>query len=405
MNDEDVLKNLISNKKNLKIFHLEVQSSTVVKVLPSLSSSENVESSLKEISYSVDNCDNFSEFLKTHQSLEKLTIGNNVPNNLFSNENEDENIFKNMESFEDKRYATNAVEISHIFKFITFLKVVSIFARQLIFLRLLTLEIDNATFYDLRNLFVPFLKVFKIKKFPYCDDYFPNVMHSINSIEIFIIESVSNPGDILQIVKMLKFFPKLQKFELRHGKSFEAKYNMDDNEKIEAQMPFYKIVVDCAKKEVKISSFIIRNCKEIYEILTATFREFHFKEFCFEDALLRTQNLVAPRHINILENELNRHIPSTGFYYSPPGSSAIENCIFKNCKFLTIPDFPVDYNGGKVLKYIIECMNLNFFRCKNNDFIRDGKMQNITEISVKGNQMSSLFEILRHYRKCKYFPF
>jgi len=410
MSNENAVQKLISNNKSLKILSLKVDSSIVGDIL--LSNSENIEFSLKEFSYSVKSAeyDNVREFLKNQKGLEKLVIGNNLPDDLFNiqHTNEDENVFLKIESlkqFKDRRNITNVVDIKNNFEFITTLKVVSINVEELTLLRLHTLEIDNARFGDLKNLFVPLLKFFKIKKFPYCDGYFDEVMHSINSVETFIIESVKNSGDILRIVKMLKFFPNLQKFALRHGRSLNSKYNMEDNERIEAKKPFYKIIVDNAKKEVKISSYIVRNCDEILLSLQTTFKEFQFKEFCYDDSTLRTQNITIYerfRFMNVMENVLESFKPSSGFYCNIFGNAAIENAVFNNIKSLTIPDFPVDFNGGKVMKFIIECMNLDYFQCKSTILISDMRKNFVGEISVSGNQISSFYEMLRQYI-CKYF--
>lgn len=66
-------------------------------------------------------------------------------------------------------------------------------------------------------------------------------------------------------------------------------------------------------------------------------------------------------------------------------------------KELVIHQLPLDFDGGDVLKYIIEEMNLDKFYYGKIELILNGKKQNILEISANEINITSICEFFRQY--------
>lgn len=66
-------------------------------------------------------------------------------------------------------------------------------------------------------------------------------------------------------------------------------------------------------------------------------------------------------------------------------------------KELIIQQFPFDFDGGDVLKFILKNMNLQKFYCGNLALIVNGHNQKINEISVNELQVQSMMEMLRQF--------
>jgi len=73
-----------------------------------------------------------------------------------------------------------------------------------------------------------------------------------------------------------------------------------------------------------------------------------------------------------------------------------------NLKELTIHKLPFDFDGGKVLKFIIEEMGLQKFYYGKIPLILNGKKQDVKEFEANEIQIQSTFEMFRQY-PCKYF--
>lgn len=74
----------------------------------------------------------------------------------------------------------------------------------------------------------------------------------------------------------------------------------------------------------------------------------------------------------------------------------------ESLKELTIENLPFDFDGGNVLKFIIDEMELNYFRYKNLILMLNGLKQPIKEVSSTEIQLSSLFEVFLQF-PCEYF--
>ncbi|KAL7014192.1 hypothetical protein ACKWTF_015794 [Chironomus riparius] len=74
-------------------------------------------------------------------------------------------------------------------------------------------------------------------------------------------------------------------------------------------------------------------------------------------------------------------------------------------KELTIHKLPFDFDGGKVLKYIIEEMNLNKFYYGKTPLILDGKKQDVYGFEANEIQITSAFEMLQQFPCIKFFRF
>jgi len=66
-------------------------------------------------------------------------------------------------------------------------------------------------------------------------------------------------------------------------------------------------------------------------------------------------------------------------------------------KELTIHELPNDFDGGKVLKFIIEKMRLEKFYYGNIPLILNGEKQNVKEFAASEIQIQSLFEMFRQF--------
>lgn len=367
----------------------------MVTVLPT--NLDDVQFSLEEFKYSGPEVNpvSYAGFLKHCQRLKTLILGNNLPLDfliqLQINDN-DENVsnsqrnnsieINSLQKLEDQRNITNALEVQ-IFRFIEILKVVSIIARQLTYLQLHTLEINYGTFNDLKYIFVPELKVLKIKTFPRCDRYFNDFMHSINSIEIFIIEALRCLDDIIPIVEMLRFFPNLKTFNLMHRNAKDL----------------YKIIIDKPQRTVIISWDVYEKFNGIINVLATNFTHYEYKVVDVHNNISIKGILGFGRE----QNQLERFQPFTGYYFDLASNGIIKNDIITgNLKELRIPDYPYDFNGGKVLKFLIENMNLQYLCIKYTNLILEGRKQPVNEISISSNQITSLFEMFRLFNGSKY---
>jgi len=71
-------------------------------------------------------------------------------------------------------------------------------------------------------------------------------------------------------------------------------------------------------------------------------------------------------------------------------------------KDLTIHKLPFDFDGGRVLKFIIEQMDLETFYYGNIPLILNGRKQEVTAFEANEIQIQSAFEMFRQF-PCKYF--
>ena len=69
-------------------------------------------------------------------------------------------------------------------------------------------------------------------------------------------------------------------------------------------------------------------------------------------------------------------------------------------KDLTIHELPNDFDGGRVLRYILNDMNLDEFHFGKISLIKNGKRQDVKEFEASEIQIQSAFELIRQY-PCK----
>lgn len=69
----------------------------------------------------------------------------------------------------------------------------------------------------------------------------------------------------------------------------------------------------------------------------------------------------------------------------------------ESLKELTIHELPYDFDGGKVLKYIIEDMSLNKFYFGKIPLILDGIKQEVKELAASQIQIMSAFEMIQQF--------
>ncbi|XP_070509129.1 uncharacterized protein [Chironomus tepperi] len=74
-------------------------------------------------------------------------------------------------------------------------------------------------------------------------------------------------------------------------------------------------------------------------------------------------------------------------------------------KELTIHKLPFDFDGGKVLKYIIEDMGLDKFYYGKIPLILNGQKQEVTEFEANEIQITSTLEMFAQFKTIKYFRF
>lgn len=72
-------------------------------------------------------------------------------------------------------------------------------------------------------------------------------------------------------------------------------------------------------------------------------------------------------------------------------------------KDLRIHQWPNDFDGGRVLKFIFDHMNLQNFYYKKTALIEKGKKQQVIKIEVNEIQVQCLFELVKQF-PCKYLP-
>ncbi|KAG5668215.1 hypothetical protein PVAND_016163 [Polypedilum vanderplanki] len=74
-------------------------------------------------------------------------------------------------------------------------------------------------------------------------------------------------------------------------------------------------------------------------------------------------------------------------------------------KELKLENLPSDNDGGKVLKFLMENMNLENFQCGANQLIVNSKKQKIEEIEFKNDQICAGLEMMRHFESIKKLKF
>lgn len=125
---------------------------------------------------------------------------------------------------------------------------------------------------------------------------------------------------------------------------------------------------------------ICRNCINLVLIGPGTGSYFDSDEFPFKITKLETSMITFHWYVGIMSARVN-------FLESQKGS----------LKDLTIHQLPYDFDGGKVLKYIIEEMNLDKFYYGKIPLIVNGKKQEFKEFEVSEIQITSAYEMIRQF--------
>lgn len=129
------------------------------------------------------------------------------------------------------------------------------------------------------------------------------------------------------------------------------------------------------------------NCKKLNHIVLnglGTGSYFDTEEFPFKIKKLETTTLTYHWYVGIKGARVN-------FLESQRGK----------LKDLTISQLPNDFDGGKVLKFIFEKMNLRSFYYGKIPLIFDGKKQEIEEFEATEIQITSLYEMTRQFKSIR----
>jgi hypothetical protein len=88
-----------------------------------------------------------------------------------------------------------------------------------------------------------------------------------------------------------------------------------------------------------------------------------------------------------------------GFYTASfiPRTEVLESQMGK-LKELTLTMLPFDNDGGKVLKFIIEKMNLRQFWCDENELIKNYARQNVKELQFNNDQIGAGVEMMKQFK-------
>jgi hypothetical protein len=109
-----------------------------------------------------------------------------------------------------------------------------------------------------------------------------NTLKNIKNVEHLVIRDARNTQILSRIFKHLDVMKKMKTFSFRVNPYTKRVYSMGDNEEVPKNYMFYKIMADMEKKVVKVSTYIVQQNKELFDILVETFKGFEFYEFCFD---------------------------------------------------------------------------------------------------------------------------
>ncbi|CAG9810726.1 unnamed protein product [Chironomus riparius] len=310
VDDKEILTNLIVQQKNLKELTINIVSVNDP-VFPCRDVSLEVAFKLKTLKLSIPNINQelFINFLNTQtQNLEELDISSTTNHKIFEfifenfknlkkftiDENGSDIILdnrfpdlklENLKYFHDKNQnGTIVIKLFVRFPNIETLKCCDTMQATGTYPKLTTLDVSEVYWPRIRNLKLPNLKNLFIKKIDKCDDdyYWTHFAANFLNVENITVEKVGYENkDVLRFVKNLKLFTKLKTFKLRHGTAVNHDYKLNENEQVDVENIFYKILIDTTKKTVKSSSHIVQNSKMIQKTLLKTFKGFKFYEFCF----------------------------------------------------------------------------------------------------------------------------
>ncbi|CAH1735069.1 unnamed protein product [Chironomus riparius] len=134
---------------------------------------------------------------------------------------------------------------------------------------------------------------------------------------------------------------------------------------------------------------ICRNSKSLNHLVligAGTGSYFDSDEFPFKITKLETTMITFHWYIGIKSARVD-------FLKSQKGS----------LKELTIHELPYDFDGGKVLKYIIEELNLDTFYYGKIPLILNGQKQQVKEFTASEIQITSAFEMIQQFPSIKKF--
>lgn len=276
----DISRDVNFNLKILKLSYPNIHKQNFIKFL------RNQAACLQELELNyITYYEVFEMILSNFEVLEKLTIDEEGSEALFDDNLQQDLSLESLRYFNDKNQnGTIVKKLLKLFPNIETLKCCDTMQAEGISETLTTLHVSEVYWPRIRNLTIPNLKNLLIKKIDKCDDeyYWTHFTANFLNVENITVEKVGfEDKDVLRFVKKLKVFTKLKTFKLRHGNAIDHDYKLDDNERVEVDNKFYKILIDIPNKKIKLSSFIVRNCRPILKILLITFKGFEFFEFCF----------------------------------------------------------------------------------------------------------------------------
>lgn len=404
-----ILSCFIKKQKNLKSLKIKFHSSLWIDIFPI-----DPKFKLDKLSIRIENIKlgNFLNFLKTQKelkqlemdgnfdektttnilnmfdSLEKFTIGKHIKD-IFQVKKE------NLQHFEDKRCTSNAAEINAAYPNLKFLNVQSINASEIESFSLTKLKIGFGRFWELKNMHFECLQEITFSKLPRLESSFNEFINNILNIKVFRIESLTSLNDFVHVMDKLRSLKSLKIFNLQHGK---VQMFCEDKK-------FYKIEIDVNSQRIRLSRFILENYVEIYKLLQICYPQFKFIEICYEESDLYSRRLnsyyLENKYVKIIPSENGTENELVKLLRNPFDINSTTQTIlvtFGGClKELYIRDIPFDNVGENALKYMIEEMKLETFCYGKVPLILNGEKQKLTELTLSGIQISSIYEMFRQF--------
>ena len=228
---------------------------------------------------------------------------------------------------------------------------------------------------SIENLVIGF---FKFKNFLPCFEIF-NSLPNLKSLILDNCDVENLNGEALNPIKTLKSIS----FQSCNDNFFKIFIKQESIEKIKVSND----VCTLNGFPNDIFNEICKNSKNLFHVVLEGFETgsyFDCNEFPYKITKLETTMITFRSYLGI-------RTPRINFLESQNGS----------LKELTIHELPYDFDGGRVLKYIFEEMNLETFYYGKIPLILNGQKQEIKEFKAHKIQVTCTYEMLWQF-PCKY---
>lgn len=210
--------------------------------------------------------------------MDFLQIQKNLPNFCLNN----------VENIIDMRPATKVAEIFRLFKQIQSLKCNFLVALRSDGINDGDLTSNSLKFITIKNLhcasishiLFPNIMNVKIHSLKYVDDKWQTFLQNVNNAKLIVIESLICSEDFTEVVRDL--IARAKPFKIRHCKDMTKISDIDEDEIVGHNIPFYKILVYEKDKIIKVSNYIMQNCEWIVTRLNESFAGYQIIVFCFD---------------------------------------------------------------------------------------------------------------------------